>query len=146
MLIETYGTDQFNNLFGMSEMGPTGCLLRPEDQLRKAGSVGRTAMIGNAMRVVKADGTEAGPGGTEGTARVSVLCGMGGLGPSGCLLRPEGQLRRAGSVGRRAMIGDAMRVVKADGTEAGRGETGEIWFSGDTRMREYLGNPEATAA
>jgi feruloyl-CoA synthase len=87
MLIETYGTDQFNNLFGMSEMGPTGCLLRPEDQLRKAGSVGRTAMIGNAMRVVKADGTEAGPG-----------------------------------------------------------ETGEIWFSGDTRMREYLGNPEATAA
>src|SRR5699024_7403346 len=44
------------------------------------------------------------------------------------------------------MIGNAMRVVKADGTEAGPGETGEIWFSGDTRMREYLGNPEATAA
>src|SRR5699024_838407 len=87
MLIDTYGTDQFNNVFGMSEMGPTGCRLPPEDQLRKAGSVGRTAMIGNAMRVVKADGTEAGPG-----------------------------------------------------------ETGEIWFSGDTRMREYLGNPEPTAA
>ena len=56
------------------------------------------------------------------------------------------QLRKAGSVGRTAMIGNAMRVVKADGTEAGPGETGEIWFSGDTRMREYLGNPEATAA
>ncbi|WP_350269414.1 AMP-binding protein [Brevibacterium sp. CBA3109] len=87
MLIEAYGTDQFFNLFGMSEMGPTGCMLRPEDQLRKAGSVGRTAMVGNAMRVVKADGTAAGPG-----------------------------------------------------------ETGEIWFSGDTRMREYLNNPEATRA
>ncbi|GAA1849979.1 class I adenylate-forming enzyme family protein [Brevibacterium marinum] len=87
MLIETYGTDQFCNLFGMSEMGPTGCLLEPEDQLRKAGSVGRTAMVGNAMRVVKDDGTDAGPG-----------------------------------------------------------ETGEIWFTGDTRMREYLNDPEATKA
>ncbi|MGC3022775.1 class I adenylate-forming enzyme family protein [Brevibacterium sp. FAM 24630] len=87
MLIDTYGTNQFYNLFGMSEMGPTGCLLGPEDQLRKAGSVGRTAMIGNAMRVVRADGAEAGPG-----------------------------------------------------------DTGEIWFAGDTRMREYLGNPQATEA
>ena len=87
MLIETYGTDQFYNLFGMSEMGPTGCLLGPDDQLRKAGSVGRAAMVGNSMRVVKADGSEAGPG-----------------------------------------------------------ETGEIWFTGDTRMREYLNNPEATRA
>ena len=87
MLIDAYGTNQFYNLFGMSEMGPTGCLLGPEDQLRKAGSVGRHAMVGNAMRVVTADGAEAGPG-----------------------------------------------------------ETGEIWFAGDTRMREYLGNPQATEA
>ncbi len=87
MLIDAYGTNQFFNLFGMSEMGPTGCLLGPEDQLRKAGSIGRHAMVGNAMRVVSTDGTEAGPG-----------------------------------------------------------ETGEIWFSGDTRMREYLGNPTATEA
>src|SRR5699024_11865393 len=87
MLIETYGTDQFHNLFGMSEMGPTGCLLRPEHQLRKAGSVGRTAMIGNAMRVVKADGTDARP----------------------C-------------------------------------DTGEIWMSGDTRTREPTHNPATTAA
>ncbi|MGW9825264.1 acyl-CoA synthetase (AMP-forming)/AMP-acid ligase II [Brevibacterium pityocampae] len=87
MLIDTYRTDQFYNLFGMSEMGPTGCLLWPEDQIRKAGSVGRSAMLGNEMRVVKADGTDAGPG-----------------------------------------------------------ETGEIWFSGDCRMQGYLNNPEATAA
>lgn len=87
MLIDAYGTNQFYNLFGMSEMGPTGCLLGPEDQLRKAGSIGRHAMVGNAMRVVTADGAEAGPG-----------------------------------------------------------ETGEIWFAGDTRMREYLGNPQATEA
>lgn len=87
MLIEKFRTDQFYNLFGMSEMGPTGCLLGPEDQLRKAGSVGRAGMIGNSMRVVRADGVDAGPG-----------------------------------------------------------ETGEIWFAGDTRMREYLNNPEATRA
>jgi feruloyl-CoA synthase len=87
MLIDAYGTHEFYNLFGMSEMGPTGCMLGPEDQLRKAGSVGRSPIIGTAMRVVKADGEEAGPG-----------------------------------------------------------ETGEVWFSGDTRMREYLDNPTATEA
>ncbi|GAA4282906.1 AMP-binding protein [Brevibacterium daeguense] len=87
LLIRTYKSEQFYNLFGMSEMGPTGCMLRPQDQLRKAGSVGREAMWGNQMRIVKADGTDADPG-----------------------------------------------------------ETGEIWFSGDCRMREYLDNPEATAA
>ena len=84
--MESYGTDQFYNQYGMTEMGPTGCMLRPEEQLLKAGSIGRDAMIGNRMKVVKANGTTAGPG-----------------------------------------------------------ETGEIWFSGDCRMREYLGNPEATA-
>ncbi|PMB98055.1 class I adenylate-forming enzyme family protein [Brevibacterium luteolum] len=86
-LISGYESENFYNVFGMSEMGPTGCFLRPEDQLRKAGSIGRAAMIGNRMRVVDADGRDAGPG-----------------------------------------------------------QTGEVWFAGDTRMREYLNDPQATAA
>lgn len=42
------------------------------------------------------------------------------------------------------MVGLEMRVVKADGTDAVAGETGEIWYKSDTRMKEYLHNPEAT--
>lgn len=72
------------------------------------------------------------------------LYGMSELGPAGCELRPEDQLRKAGSIGNYAMVGLDMRVVKADGTDAGTGETGEIWFKSDTRMKEYLHNPEAT--
>lgn len=72
------------------------------------------------------------------------LYGMSELGPAGSELRPEDQLRKAGSVGNYSMLGADMRVVKADDTEAGPGETGEIWFKSDTRMKEYLHNPEAT--
>jgi feruloyl-CoA synthase len=72
------------------------------------------------------------------------LYGMSELGPAGSELRPEDQLRKAGSIGNYAMLGVAMRVVKADETDAGPGETGEIWFKADTRMKEYLHSPEAT--
>lgn len=72
------------------------------------------------------------------------LYGMSELGPAGSELRPEDQLRKAGSIGNYAMLGVDMRVVKADQTDAGVGETGEIWFKTDTRMKEYLHNPEAT--
>jgi feruloyl-CoA synthase len=72
------------------------------------------------------------------------LYGMSELGPAGSELRPEDQLRKAGSIGNYAMLGVDMRVVKADQTDAGPGETGEIWFKTDTRMKEYLHNPEAT--
>lgn len=72
------------------------------------------------------------------------LYGMSELGPAGTELRPEDQLRKAGSIGNYAMLGVDMRVVTADHTDAGPGETGEIWFKTDTRMKEYLHNPEAT--
>jgi len=72
------------------------------------------------------------------------LYGMSELGPAGSELRPEDQLRKAGSIGNYAMVGLEMRVVKADGSDAAAGETGEIWFKSDTRMKEYLHNPEAT--
>lgn len=72
------------------------------------------------------------------------LYGMSELGPAGSELRPEDQLRKAGSIGNYSMLGVDMRVVKADQTDAEPGETGEIWFKTDTRMKEYLHNPEAT--
>lgn len=72
------------------------------------------------------------------------LYGMSELGPAGTELRPEDQVRKAGSIGNYSMLGVEMRVVKADQTDAGPGETGEIWFNTPTRMKEYLHNPEAT--
>ncbi|SMY12647.1 class I adenylate-forming enzyme family protein [Brevibacterium jeotgali] len=74
------------------------------------------------------------------------LFGMSETGPSGSMLRPHEQLEKPGSIGRTGMIGVQMRVVTADGTEAGPGESGEIWFLSDTVMKGYLGNPEATEA
>lgn len=73
------------------------------------------------------------------------LYGMSELGPAGSLLWPEEQLAKAGSVGRAAMYGGDMKLVKADGAQAGPGGTGEIWIKVDTAMIEYLKNPAATA-
>ena len=39
-----------------------------------------------------------------------------------------------------------VRIVNADGTQLPEGESGEIWLSGVTVMREYWNMPEATAA
>lgn len=74
------------------------------------------------------------------------LFGMSETGPSGSVLRPHEQLVKPGSIGRAGMIGVQMRVVTTDGTDAEPGESGEIWFLSDTTMKEYLGNPDATAA
>jgi feruloyl-CoA synthase len=74
------------------------------------------------------------------------LFGMSETGPSGSMLRPHEQLEKPGSIGKSAMVGVQMRVVTADGRDAGPGESGEIWFLSDTVMRGYLDNPEATAA
>jgi long-chain acyl-CoA synthetase len=50
-----------------------------------------------------------------------------------------------GSCGR-AVPGVAVKVVRDDGTEAARGETGEIWIRGPNVSPGYWGNPGATAA
>ncbi|ROO88201.1 feruloyl-CoA synthase [Actinocorallia herbida] len=84
-LVEAYGTDRFFQVYGMSEMGPVGTALYPQEQLTKAGSIGRGGMPGVDLRVVAADGKDAGPGGT-----------------------------------------------------------GEIWLRADTRMTGYHGDPAAT--
>ena len=72
--------------------------------------------------------------------------GMTETGPSGTILYPEEQIERAGSCGRNTLPGIDRRVVKADGSEAGPGEVGEVWFRAVTIMRGYLNDAEATAA
>ncbi|WP_396453530.1 class I adenylate-forming enzyme family protein [Leucobacter aridicollis] len=59
-----YPSGGFQQVYGMSEMGPVGTVLRPEDQERKAGSVGHAGMPGVDIRVVTLDGRDALPGET----------------------------------------------------------------------------------
>ncbi|HEY9368059.1 class I adenylate-forming enzyme family protein [Streptomyces sp.] len=57
-----YGSDRFYQVYGMSEMGPVGSALYPDEQVTKAGSIGAGGMPGVDIRVVRADGADASAG------------------------------------------------------------------------------------
>lgn len=59
MLQEAYGSQNFYQVYGMSEMGPVGTALYPAEQVHKAGSIGAGGMPGVDVRVVTIDGAEA---------------------------------------------------------------------------------------
>ncbi|MFH1034694.1 MAG: AMP-binding protein [Pseudomonadota bacterium] len=63
-LMAAYGSDNFYQVYGMTEAGPTGTTLLPADQVTKAGSIGRSGLPGADLLVVKSDGQAAGPGET----------------------------------------------------------------------------------
>ncbi|MEV6106162.1 AMP-binding protein [Streptomyces sp. NPDC051940] len=63
-LMKAYGSDDFHQVYGMSEMGPVGSSLSPDEQVEKAGSIGRGGMPGVDLRVVRTDGADAAPGET----------------------------------------------------------------------------------
>ncbi|MFI5718669.1 class I adenylate-forming enzyme family protein [Nocardia sp. NPDC051750] len=63
-LQQAYRSENFYQVYGMSEMGPAGTALYPDEQLTKAGSIGRCGMPGVDLRVVRPDGADAGPGET----------------------------------------------------------------------------------
>ncbi|GLW55686.1 class I adenylate-forming enzyme family protein [Kitasatospora phosalacinea] len=71
--------------------------------------------------------------------------GMSETGPVGASLSPAEQVAKAGAIGRGGMPGVDLRVVRPDGSDAGAGESGEIWLRSDTRMVGYLDDPAATA-
>lgn len=64
MLAERYRSDRFYQVFGMTETGPTGTALYPEEQVAKAGSIGRYAVAGADLKVMRDETTEAAPGET----------------------------------------------------------------------------------
>jgi hypothetical protein len=70
--------------------------------------------------------------------------GMTETGPTGTVLLPEDHMEHAGSIGRKALPGAEMKVMKDQTTQAGPGETGEIWLRADSMMKEYLNRPKAT--
>jgi len=61
-LKQAYGSDRFFQVYGMTEAGPTGTVLVPEDHEKHAGSIGNQALPGAQMKVMKDENTPAGPG------------------------------------------------------------------------------------
>ncbi|MCK7458422.1 class I adenylate-forming enzyme family protein [Idiomarina aminovorans] len=53
---KAFNSDQFYCVYGLTEAGPTGSFLRPEDHAKKAGSIGCRAAAFTEMRVVNESG------------------------------------------------------------------------------------------
>lgn len=56
-----YG-DKMVCVYGLTEAGPNGTALFPEEQVEHAGSVGRRATVNTELRIVRGDGTDVAPG------------------------------------------------------------------------------------
>jgi feruloyl-CoA synthase len=63
-LVTRYKTDRFYQVYGMTEAGPTGSVLTPEDHENHAGSIGNQPLPGAEMKVMKDENNQAGPGET----------------------------------------------------------------------------------
>ncbi len=63
-LVAAYKSDRFYQVYGMTESGPTGMVLRPQDHAEHAGSIGCRPLPGAEMQLMKDANTPAGPGET----------------------------------------------------------------------------------
>ena len=61
-LAASYRSDRFVQVYGMTETGPLGTVLHPEDAIAKAGSIGRVGVPGVAIEVRLPDGRRCGAG------------------------------------------------------------------------------------
>ena len=78
------------------------------------------------------------------TDRFFCLCGFTEAGPGGVALQPEDQVRKAGAGGK-YVVNMESRLVDIDGSTITKpGVVGELVVSGDTIMKEYYKNPQAT--
>jgi acyl-CoA synthetase (AMP-forming)/AMP-acid ligase II len=78
------------------------------------------------------------------TDRFFCLCGFTEAGPGGIALQPEYQISKAGAGGK-YIVNMESRIVDLDGnTVTEPGKVGELVIKGETIMKEYYKNPEAT--
>ncbi len=62
LMMQKYKSNNFYQVYGMTEAGPTGTVLFPADQVAKAGSIGKTGLPGAHVKVMRDETTPAGPG------------------------------------------------------------------------------------
>ncbi|MBH8599327.1 class I adenylate-forming enzyme family protein [Thermoactinomyces sp. CICC 10523] len=55
---EAFQNGNFYQVYGLTEAGPNGCLLRPHEHQTKAGSIGKYPVVNMEMRVVREDGSD----------------------------------------------------------------------------------------
>ncbi len=73
------------------------------------------------------------------------LCGLTEGGPGGVALYPEDQIRKAGAGGKYIVNMETRLVDSSDNPITEPNVVGELVIKGETCMREYYKNPEATA-
>lgn len=59
---EKFKTDRLYCVYGLTEAGPTGTLLLPEEHKEKDGSIGKRAALNTEIKIVNAKGEEVQPG------------------------------------------------------------------------------------
>lgn len=74
------------------------------------------------------------------------LCGQTEGGPTGIFLMPDEVRARPDATGRWPLPNCEVRIVDIDGNDAPPGEPGEIIYRGETIMKGYWNQPDATAA
>ncbi len=79
-----------------------------------------------------------------GTDQFFNLCGLTEGGPGGVILTPEGHKMKLGASGT-AIFQNEARVVDDQDQEVAPGGIGELVLRGETVMKEYYKNPQATA-
>jgi len=81
-----------------------------------------------------------------GSGQFFCLCGLTEGGPGGIALFPEDQIRKAGAGGK-YIVNMETRLADPEGhTITAPGVVGELLIKGETTMKEYYRNPEATRA
>lgn len=58
---KAFQNENFYQVYGLTEAGPNGILLYPEEHLKKAGSIGKNPTVNMEIRVVRPDGTDTAP-------------------------------------------------------------------------------------
>jgi acyl-CoA synthetase (AMP-forming)/AMP-acid ligase II len=58
---EAFKNDNFYQVYGLTEAGPNGILLHPQEHLTKAGSIGKNPTVNMELKVIHPDGTETAP-------------------------------------------------------------------------------------
>lgn len=76
-LMTAYKSDKFYQVFGMTETGPTGMVLYPEEQIEKAGAIGKYSLPSVEIKVVDENEQEA-PDGAVGEIWMRAYSSMKG--------------------------------------------------------------------
>ena len=79
-----------------------------------------------------------------GTDQFFNMCGLTEGGPGGIFLMPQDHLAKLGAGGKGLLLTEA-RVVDETGIDTAPGVVGELVLKGESVMKEYYKNPEATA-